>query len=131
LPFSGSTIEPLLKTHRLALDAISIPAFQRLAVLISFFVNLLHTLIPPPCSTIFPRRRPPERPDPVLQAIELVSVQEGDFSGDREEYDVFELLPRVSEELLCAAVPGALAFPDVPGGHFAVECVEEDEAAIV
>ena len=58
-------------------------------------------------------------------------MQEGHFSRDREEQDILEILPHISEELLCAVVSAALDFPDVPDGHFAGECVEEDPAAIV
>jgi hypothetical protein len=106
-------------------------AFQRLAQLINFVVNLLHTLLSPPRGTIFPRRRPPERPDPSLEVIALVSVQGSHFIGDREEVELFEIFPHMSEELLCAVESAVLAFHDVPDRHLAVERVEEDEAAIV
>jgi hypothetical protein len=109
----------------------SLQAFHHLAELFGFLLNLLHTLISPPRSTVFPRGRPSERPDPVLEAIKFFSVQEGHFSRDWEEPDLFELLPRIIEELFCAVVSVACALHDVPGGHFAAECVEEDVAAPV
>ena len=94
-------------------------------------LDLFQTLFTPPSTPVSLSRRPSERPDPVLEAIKFFSVQEGHFSRDWEEPDLFELLPRIIEELFCAVVSVACALHDVPGGHFAAECVEEDVAAPV
>jgi hypothetical protein len=125
------TIELMTNPRETIWPPRSLQAFHHLAELIGFLLNLLHTLISPPRSAVFPRGRPSERPDPVLEAIEFFSVQEGHFSRGREESDLFELLPRIIEEFFCAVVSIAFALPDIPSGHFAGKSVEEDPAAIV